>query len=53
MLGLVEKPLLRAGVRKTGGNQVQTARFWVSTRTLRKNLTEDGIDPDASGGGNA
>jgi two-component system nitrogen regulation response regulator GlnG len=48
MVGLVEKPLLRAVLRETGGNQVRAAQLLgINRNTLRKKLTEHGIDPDA------
>ncbi len=48
MVGLVEKPLLRAVLRETGGNQVRAAHILgINRNTLRKKLTEHGIDPDA------
>ena len=48
MIGLVEKPLLRAVLRETGGNQVRAAQILgINRNTLRKKLTEHGIDPDA------
>ena len=47
MMGLVEKPLLRAVLRETGGNQVRAAHILgINRNTLRKKLTEHGIDPD-------
>jgi two-component system nitrogen regulation response regulator GlnG len=47
MLGLVEKPLLRAVLRETGGNQVRAAQILgINRNTLRKKLTEHGIDPE-------
>ncbi len=47
MIGLVEKPLLRAVLRETGGNQVRAALIpGINRNTLRKKLTEYGIDPD-------
>src|SRR6185369_11536599 len=47
MIGLVEKPLLRAVLRETAGNQVRAAQILGSNRnTLRKKLLEHGIDPD-------
>ena len=47
VVGLVEKPLLRAVLRETGGNQVRAARILgINRNTLRKKLTEHGIDPD-------
>ncbi|MBI1736449.1 MAG: sigma-54-dependent Fis family transcriptional regulator [Candidatus Rokubacteria bacterium] len=50
MIGLVEKPLLRAVLRETGGNQVRAAQLLgINRNTLRKKLTEHGIDPDALG----
>ena len=48
MIGLVEKPLLRAVLRETGGNQVRAVQILGNDRnTLRKKLIEHGIDPDA------
>jgi two-component system nitrogen regulation response regulator GlnG len=48
MVGLVEKPLLRAVLRETGGNQVRAAQILgINRNTLRKKLTEHGIDPEA------
>jgi two-component system nitrogen regulation response regulator GlnG len=50
MIGLVEKPLLRAVLRETGGNQVRAAQILgINRNTLRKKLTEHGIDPDVVG----
>ncbi|MEK7701826.1 MAG: sigma-54 dependent transcriptional regulator [candidate division NC10 bacterium] len=47
MIGLVEKPLLRAVLRETGGNQVRAAQILgINRNTLRKKLLEHGIDPD-------
>ena len=49
MLGLVEKPLLRAVMRETRGNQVRAAQLLgINRNTLRKKLKEHGIDPDAA-----
>ena len=46
ILGLVEKPLLRAVLRETGGNQVRAAQILgINRNTLRKKLVEHGIDP--------
>jgi two-component system nitrogen regulation response regulator GlnG len=46
MVGLVEKPLFRAVLRETGGNQVRAAQLLgINRNTLRKKLTEHGIDP--------
>jgi two-component system, NtrC family, nitrogen regulation response regulator GlnG len=51
MIGLVEKPLLRAVLRETGGNQVRAAQILgINRNTLRKKLTEHGIDPDTVDG---
>ena len=51
MIGLVEKPLLRAVLRATGGNQVRAAQILgINRNTLRKKLTEHGIDPDTLDG---
>jgi two-component system nitrogen regulation response regulator GlnG len=47
VVALVEKPLLRAVLRETGGNQVRAAQILgINRNTLRKKLTEHGIDPD-------
>ena len=47
MISLVEKPLLRAVLRETAGNQVRAAQILgINRNTLRKKLTEHGIDPD-------
>jgi two-component system, NtrC family, nitrogen regulation response regulator GlnG len=47
MVGLVEKPLLRAVLRETGGNQVRAAQILgINRNTLRKKLTEHRIDPE-------
>jgi len=51
MVALVEKPLLRAVLRETEGNQVRAAQILgINRNTLRKKLTEHGIDPDAFAG---
>ncbi|HET7875075.1 MAG TPA: sigma-54 dependent transcriptional regulator [Methylomirabilota bacterium] len=48
MVGLVEKPLLRAVMRETRGNQVRAAQLLgINRNTLRKKLKEHGIEPDA------
>jgi two-component system nitrogen regulation response regulator GlnG len=48
MVGLVEKPLLRAVMRETRGNQVRAAQILgINRNTLRKKLKDHGIDPDA------
>ncbi len=50
MMGLVEKPLFRAVLRETGGNQVRAAQLLgINRNTLRKKLKEHGIDADALG----
>jgi len=50
MIGLVEKPLLRAVLRETRGNQVRAAQILgINRNTLRKKLTEHGVDPDSVG----
>ncbi|PYN12383.1 MAG: two-component system response regulator [Candidatus Rokuibacteriota bacterium] len=47
MIELVEKPLLRAVLRETGGNQVRAAQILgINRNTLRKKLVEHGIDVD-------
>jgi len=51
MLGLVEKPLFRAVLRETRGNQVRAAHLLgINRNTLRKKLKEHGIDPDTVAG---
>jgi two-component system nitrogen regulation response regulator GlnG len=46
IIGLVEKPLLRAVLRETSGNQVRAAQILgINRNTLRKKLTEHGIEP--------
>ena len=48
LIGLVEKPLLRAVLRETGGNQLRAAQILgINRNTLRKKLLEHGIDPDS------
>jgi len=48
MTSLVEKPLFRAVLRETGGNQVRAAQLLgINRNTLRKKLKEHGINPDA------
>src|SRR5712692_9917475 len=47
-IGPVEKPLLRAVLRETGGNQVRAAQILgINRNTLRKKLIEHGMVPDA------
>jgi two-component system, NtrC family, nitrogen regulation response regulator GlnG len=49
MIGLVEKPLLRAVLRETAGNQVRAAQILgINRNTLRKKLLEHGIDPGST-----
>ena len=49
MVGLVEKPLLRAVMRETRGNQVRAAQLLgINRNTLRKKLKDHGIDPDSA-----
>ena len=49
MVGLVEKPLLRAVMRETKGNQVRAAQvLGINRNTLRKKLKEHGIHPEPS-----
>ncbi len=48
VVGLVEKPLLKAVLRETGGNQIKAAALLgINRNTLRKKLKEHGIDLDA------
>ena len=52
MVGLIEKPLLKAVLRETGGNQIKAAALLgINRNTLRKKLKDHGIDPDALGTG--
>ena len=47
IVGLVERPLLRAVLRETRGNQLRAAQILgINRNTLRKKLTEHGIDPE-------
>jgi two-component system, NtrC family, nitrogen regulation response regulator GlnG len=49
MVRLVEKPLLRAVLRETGGNQLRAAQILgINRNTLRKKLTEHGISPEST-----
>jgi DNA-binding protein Fis len=51
MIGLVEKPLLRAVLRETASNQVRAAQILgINRNTLRKKLLEHGIDVDTTRG---
>jgi two-component system nitrogen regulation response regulator GlnG len=48
MISLVERPLLRAVMRETRGNQVRAAQLLgINRNTLRKKLNEHGVNPDA------
>src|SRR5437764_1584348 len=48
IIALVERPLLRAVLHETGGNQVRAAHILgINRNTLRKKLTEHGIEPDS------
>jgi two-component system nitrogen regulation response regulator GlnG len=45
-LAAFERPLLRAALRETGGNQLRAAQYLgINRNTLRKRLSELGIDP--------
>jgi len=47
LVGLVEKPLLKAVLRETRGNQVRAAALLgINRNTLRKKLKQHAIDPD-------
>jgi two-component system nitrogen regulation response regulator GlnG len=48
IVGLVEKPLLKAVLRETRGNQIKAAQLLgINRNTLRRKLKAHGIDPDA------
>jgi two-component system nitrogen regulation response regulator GlnG len=45
-LAAFERPLLRAALRETGGNQLRAAQYLgINRNTLRKRLSDLGIDP--------
>src|SRR5262245_45984950 len=49
VLGLVERPLLRAVLRETGGNQLRAAALLgINRNTLRKKLRALGLKPDGT-----
>jgi two-component system nitrogen regulation response regulator GlnG len=49
MIGLIERPLLRAVLRETGGNQLRAAALLgINRNTLRKKLRQLGLAPDGS-----
>jgi two-component system nitrogen regulation response regulator GlnG len=51
VLAEIERPLLRLSLAATGGNQIRAARLLgINRNTLRKKLTERGVDPGARGG---
>ncbi len=46
VLAEIERPLLRLSLAATGGNQIRAARLLgINRNTLRKKLTERGVDP--------
>jgi len=46
VLAEIEQPLLRLSLAATGGNQIRAARLLgINRNTLRKKLTERGVDP--------
>ena len=48
LLSLVERPLFRAVLRETGGNQLRAAALLgINRNTLRKKLRALGLKPDA------
>jgi two-component system nitrogen regulation response regulator GlnG len=50
MIGLVERPLLQAVLRETGGNQLRAAALLgINRNTLRKKLRELGLSADGGG----
>ena len=51
VLAEIERPLLRLSLAATGGNQIRAARLLgINRNTLRKKLTERGVDPTGSRG---
>jgi len=51
LIGLVERPLLRAVLRETGGNQVRAAALLgINRNTLRKKLRQLGLGADGRAG---
>ena len=49
LIGLVERPLLRAVLRETGGNQLRAAALLgINRNTLRKKLRQLGLTPGAA-----
>ncbi|MGI4881151.1 MAG: helix-turn-helix domain-containing protein, partial [Janthinobacterium lividum] len=51
VLAEIERPLLRLSLAATGGNQIRAARLLgINRNTLRKKLTERGVDPGPRGG---
>jgi two-component system nitrogen regulation response regulator GlnG len=50
LIGLVERPLLRAVLRETGGNQLRAAALLgINRNTLRKKLRQLGLAPGGGG----
>jgi two-component system nitrogen regulation response regulator GlnG len=50
MLARVERPLLETVLARTGGNQLRAAALLgINRNTLRKKLTELGIEPQSRG----
>lgn len=51
VLGQVERPLIRLALEKSSGNQSQAAKILgINRNTLRKKMTQLGIDADNSEG---
>jgi hypothetical protein len=54
LIGLVERPLLRAVLRETGGNQLRAAALLgINRNTLRKKLRQLGLTAAGGDGGGA
>jgi two-component system nitrogen regulation response regulator GlnG len=50
VLAEIERPLLRLSLAATGGNQIRAARLLgINRNTLRKKLTERGVEPSSRG----
>ncbi|MCA9524278.1 MAG: Fis family transcriptional regulator [Myxococcales bacterium] len=51
VIGQVERPLIRLALEKSNGNQSQAAKILgINRNTLRKKITQLGLDSDAGDG---